>query len=206
MKSFRMKPTPVKASRIILATQSTARCELMKKLSVTFETCVSGYHEDMNAYKSSWRLAQFLALGKARYVAKKFPSSLIIGADTFITCDGGKIGKPTSITDAKRIIRSMSGRVIGVYSGVAVVQTNSKGEVIQEEAQYALTRLHIKKMNAQEVDLLAYQKNALKISGAFSIEGEGGKMITKIDGDYDNVIGLPLFLLGPMLRRFGVMR
>ena len=194
----------MKPFRIILATQSTARRELMKKLGVAFDTCVSDYPEDMRTYKSSWRLAQFLALGKARFVAKKFPHSLIVGADTFIVCDGKKIGKPTSIADAKRIIRSMSGRVIGVYSGVAVVRTNDQGEIIQEDARYALTRLHIKKMTPKEVDLLAYQKNALKISGAFSIEGEGGKMITKIDGDYDNVIGLPIFLLKTMLRRFGV--
>ncbi len=174
----------------------------MKKLDVTFQCHVSGYHEDMHAYKHAWRLARHLALGKARYVALKFPSSLIIGADTFITCDGKKIGKPKSVIDAKRIIRSMSGRVIGVYSGVAVVKTDAKGDIIMEDSRHALTRLHIKNMSRADIDILAHQKNALKISGAFSIEGEGGKMITKIEGDYDNVIGLPIFLLKKMLANF----
>jgi septum formation protein len=183
--------------------------KVVQELDVTFETHTSDYPEDMHAYRQSWRLAKHLALGKARHVAEKFPNSIIIGADTFITCghekQGGKqsdrkIGKPTSIEDAKRLIRLMSGKIIGVYSGVAVIQTDKKGNVIAEQADYALTKLHIKKMSPTEVDLLAHQKDALHISGAFSIEGEGGKMITKIDGDYDNVIGLPLFLLKPMLR------
>ncbi len=196
--------------RIILASQSPARRELMKglasKMKIEFEPCVSDYPEDMRLYRQAWRLAQCLALGKARHVAGKFPNSVIIGADTFITCGYDKsgqrkIGKPSSIEDAKKIIRSMSGRVIGVYSGVAVVRTDVRGETVHEEVSYALTRLTIKKMTPGEVDLLAHQKNALQISGAFSIEGEGGKMITKIDGDYDNVIGLPIYLLEKMLKR-----
>ena len=202
--------------RIILASQSPARRELMKKLAkkmgfrVEFQT--SDYPEDMRAYKQAWRLAEHLALGKARHVAtqrtKKFPNAIIVGADTFITCGHDqhgqkKIGKPTSITDAKRIIRSMSGKIIGVYSGLAVVSTDARGDIIQEEVTYALTRLWVKRMSPEEVDRLAHQKNALQISGAFSIEGEGGKMITRIDGDYDNVIGLPIFILEAILTRYG---
>lgn len=173
-------------------------------MGFSFECHTSDYPEDMQTYKQSWRLAQFLASGKARHVAKRFPNAFIIGADTFITCGQKKIGKPTSLEDARRIIRSMSGKTIGVYSGIAVVQTGQHGDVMREEQAYALTRLRIKRMTSQEVDLLAHQKNALQISGAFSIEGEGGKMITRIDGDYDNVIGLPIFLLEKILRDFWI--
>lgn len=185
--------------------------EKLRGRGVTLECRASGYHEDMRAYTQSWRLAQHLALGKARWMvtegATQFANAMIVGADTFITCGrdvhGGekKIGKPKSVQDAKRLIRMMSGRVIGVYSGVAVVQTDARGTIVREEVTHALTRLHIKKMSPEEVNLLAHQKDALQISGAFSIEGEGGKMITKIDGDYDNVIGLPIFLLEKMLVR-----
>lgn len=200
--------------RIILASRSPARHELMEKLAkkmhFSFECHTSDYPEDMLVYKQAWRLAQHLALGKARHVAtefsRKFPNSIIVGADTFITCGRDvygqkKIGKPTSITDAKRIIRSMSGNMIGVYSGLAVVFTDARGDIVREEVTYALTRLWVKHMSSEEVDRLAHQKNALQISGAFSIEGEGGKMITRIDGDYDNVIGLPVFLLEKILKR-----
>lgn len=187
--------------RLILASRSPARKALMKELKTPFECCTSNYHEDMRAYRASWRLAEFLALGKAMHVAAKFPNSVIIGADTFITCRGKKIGKPVSIADAKRLIRSMSGQTIKVYTGVAIVWTDVKGCAVKKAVDYAVTDLWIKKMCASEVDLLAHQKDALHISGAFSIEGEGGKMITKIRGDYNNVIGLPMFLVKRMLRR-----
>lgn len=187
--------------KLILASRSPARRELMEELRRPFECVTSDYHEDMKAYRSQWRLAKFLALGKAMYVAGKHPNAVIIGADTFITCRGKNIGKPVSIADAKRLIRYMSGHVIKVYTGVAVIQTDAKGVVAKKIIDYAVTDLTIKKMSVAEVDLLAHQKDALHISGAFSIEGEGGKMITKIRGDYNNVIGLPMYLLEKMLKQ-----
>lgn len=194
--------------KLILASRSVARKKLMTELcaelSVEFEVCSSEYEEDMGAYKASWRLAKFLALGKAREVADRhsetYKNASIIGSDTFITCCGEKIGKPKSIEDAKRIIRGMSGQIIKVYTGVAVVVTDANGAVTREVVDYAVTDLWIKKMSPAEVDLLAHQKDALEISGAFSIEGEGGKMITRIRGDYSNVIGLPIFLVKKMLK------
>lgn len=187
--------------KLILASRSPARRKLMDELGRPFECVASDYHEDMKAYRAQWRLAEFLALGKALHVAGKFPSATIIGADTFITCRGKNIGKPVSIADAKRLIRYMSGHIIKVYTGVAVVQTDAKGSVVKKVVDYAVTDLTIKKMSEEEVNLLAHQKDALHISGAFSIEGEGGKMITKISGDYNNVIGLPMFLLEKMLKK-----
>ena len=98
----------------------------------------------------------------------------------------------------------MSGKTIGVHSGVAVLKTNARGKIIHQATTYCVTKLKIKKMSQAEVMLLANQKDALEISGAFGIEGVGGKMVEKIDGDYDNVIGLPLFLVKKMLKKAGV--
>lgn len=198
--------------KILLASRSVARKKLMTELcaelGVEFEVCSSEYEEDMNAYQASWRLAKFLALGKAREVAErhdgKYKNTIIVGSDTFITCCGEKIGKPKSIEDAKRIIRGMSGQIIKVYTGVAVVVTDTDGTIVRELVDYAVTDLWIKKMSSTEVDVLAHQKDALEISGAFSIEGEGGKMITRIRGDYSNVIGLPIFLVKKMLKSIGI--
>ena len=210
--------------RLILASQSKARRKLMKELGIPFECHVSGYEEDMNAYKSPKSLAKHLALGKAIFIAKKFPNSIIIGADTFITIpqSGGrkpsaqregagvrlsrrqsvqkKIGKPATIKEAEKIIRAMSGKTIQVHSGIAVIKTNAQGKIIRKIVEHVVTKLKIKKMTPQEISHLAHQEEALQISGAFSIEGEGGKMVQKIDGDYNNVIGLPLFQLKKMLK------
>lgn len=203
----------MKQLQIILASQSIGRKRLLKQAGIGFKSCSSGYEEDMSAYRNPKKLATFLALGKASFIAGKFPNSIIIGADTFITLGRAKIGKPKSIADAYKIIRSMSGKTIQVHSGVAVLRINEKGEITQTLAEHVITKLKIKSMSPQEIKRIATQKNVLKISGAFSIEGPGGKMIHKINGKpfnsqqpkptnaYNNVIGLPTATLQKMLRK-----
>ena len=190
--------------RIILASRSPARRALMKELGIPFECHSSDYPEDMTLKKSSPDLAIHLALGKAEYIAKKFPNSIIIGADTFIVAHGEKIGKPESIKDAKRIIKLMSDSVILVISGIATIQTDKDGNIIKGLVGHVNTHLKIMKLTAKDITFLAEQENALQISGAFSIEGAGGKFVEKIEGDYNNVIGLPLIQLKEMLEKLGV--
>jgi septum formation protein len=223
------KPARARKPRIILASQSPARRKLMEELGLKFECRPSGYEENMKLYREPPKLARHLALGKALFIAPKCPDSIIIGADTFITIKSRDaesaaaaraaahktqsrklatsyeiIGKPATISEARQIIRKMSGKTIGVHSGIALVQTDAQGRVAKKLVAHVLTSLKIKKMEPHEINLLANQEEALQISGAFSIEGEGGKMVEKIDGDYNNVIGLPLFKLRKMLATFGV--
>ena len=188
---------------LILASQSTARRKLMEELCLPFECHTSGYEEDMSIHKNPGKLAKHLALEKAKYIAKKFPNSTIIGADTFITVGSTKIGKPSTYPEAEKIIKSMSGKTIGVHSGIAVIQTGNEGQITKKLVEHVLTKLKIKKMSQQEIHTLARHDEALQISGAFSIEGEGGKMVEKIEGDYNNVIGLPIFRLQKMLKKIG---
>lgn len=187
--------------RIILASRSLARKKLFAKLGIPFECHASRYVEDMNIYKAPKRLALFLALQKSRFCAKSFPSCIVIGADTFITVGATKIGKPSSRAEAQRIISTMSGKTIKVHSGVAVIVTDQKGAIVRERADYAVTFLKIKKMSPREIAHLANHKDALRISGGFGIEGEGGKMVESISGDYDTVIGLPMGKLRKLLRQ-----
>ena len=199
-----MSNSPRKASipRIILASRSPARRKLMQELEVPFECHTSNYEEDMKAFTDPKKLAIFLATGKAQTLTAKFPNSLIIGADTFITIGKTKIGKPSTVKEAEKIISAISGKVIHVHSGVAVLKTDSKGRVIKTHTAHVITKLKIKKMSAAEIHHLATQEEALQISGAFSIEGEGGKMVEKITGDYNNVIGLPILKLQTILKNF----
>ncbi len=199
---------------IILASASSARKKLMKKLHQPFFTCVSNFNEDMKAHGHPRKLATHLALGKANTIAlelannkikkvstAKWQSAIIIGADTFIMVGTKKIGKPKNIKEAKAIIGSMSGKTIRVYTGLAILKTEPSGKILKQKTTSVLTKLKIKKMTQLEINHLAHAPEALKISGAFSIEGRGGKMIEKIDGDYDNVIGLPIFKVKEILRQ-----
>lgn len=176
----------------------------MQELHLPFECHTSNYAEDMEARKNPAALAKFLALGKAQYIAHQFSNSIIIGADTFITIKGHKIGKPSTRDEAYQIIESMSGKTINVHSGLAVVKTDSSSKMIAKEVEHIITTLKIKKMTPADIRSLAEAEEALQISGAFSIEGEGGKMVERIEGDYNNVIGLPLFKLREILKRMEI--
>lgn len=189
-------------SKIVLASASLARKKLMEKLKTPFMTVASGFHENMETYTDPKKLALFLAQGKAEFIAHRFPEKIIIGADTFILVGRKKIGKPSSLEEAKKILKQMSDRTIAVYTGLAVVKTDSSGHIEKIKITCEITKLKIKKMSEEEIEFLATQEEALKISGAFSIEGPGGKMVEKIEGDYDNVIGLPMKKLKTILKKF----
>lgn len=178
----------------------------MKELGLSFECHTSGYEENMEAFEDPCKLAIYLATGKAEFIAPKFLNSIIIGADTFVTNGKTKVGKAKNVKEAKQIIHAMSGKTIQVHSGVAVIKTDAEGQIQKKITTHVVTKLKIKKMTPQEIAHLANQEEALQTSGAFSIEGEGGKMIEKIDGDYNNVIGLPLFKLKKMLKKITIRK
>jgi septum formation protein len=198
--SNKQKNTP----RIILASRSPARKRLMEELKIPFECHASEIDEDMSAKKDPYELAMLLASQKAQAVTSKYPNSIIIGVDTFVIIGKEKIGKPSSIKEATTIIKKMSGKTISVISGMAVIKTDAKGKIIKTLVSNATTFLKIKKMTPTEITFLASQKEALQLSGAFSIEGEGGKMVEGIFGDYNNVIGLPINQLKEMLEELKV--
>jgi septum formation protein len=187
--------------KIILASRSPARKRLMEELNIPFSCHASEIYEDMSAKTDPHELAMHLAAQKAEAVSGKYPDAIIIGVDTFIVIDGEKIGKPDSVKEAARIIEKMSDRKIAVISGIAVLKT---GPHAKKLISHATTHLKIKKMTEAEISYLANHEEALQISGAFSIEGEGGKMVETIEGDYNNVIGLPLNQLKEMLAEMGL--
>jgi len=193
-----------RTTRIILASRSPARRALMNELGVPFECHSTEIFEDMSAKKDPVELAMHLASQKAEAAAAKFPDAIVIGVDTFIVIGKEKIGKPETIKEATEIIGRMSGNKIDVISGMAVLKTNAAGRKMKEFITNAVTTLKIKKMSSAEIGYLANHEEALQISGAFSIEGEGGKMVEEIIGDYNNVIGLPLFQLREVLAKLGV--
>ena len=203
MSSTQKKPKTC-LPKIVLASRSPARRALMKELGVPFECHATEIHEDMGARRDPVELAMHLASLKAEAAAQKFPDAIVIGVDTFIVISKEKIGKPENVKEAEKIIGKMSGRNIYVISGIAVIKTDTKGRKTKEYITNAVTTLKIKKMTPAEISYLANHDEALQISGAFSIEGEGGKMVEEIKGDYNNVIGLPLNQLREIFGKMGI--
>ena len=200
-------------TKIILASRSPARKKLMKELGLAFECHASEIFEDMEARKEPKELAMFLAAEKAKAIAPKYSNAIIIGVDTFVLLHDEKIGKPQTIKNAKKILQKMSGKIVEVISGVAVVKTaagaRTKKAESQEKAQkmltaYASTKLKMKKFTVAEINYFSNRRKNLSAAGCITIEDEGGKLVEEIDGDFNNVMGLPLFQLQKMLKKLGI--
>ena len=187
--------------KIILASASPARKKLMRELGVPFTCVPSGYEEDMNARKTPQALAKFLALNKALFIAPQHPNSIIIGADTFGTINGKKIGKPKDHKEAQEIIRQMSNHKMEVHTGVAVIKTDNSGTPTKQLTSHTVTKISFIKITEHDITHIIKTDEVLTTAGAFTIEGAGGKFVKEINGDYHNVIGLPLFKLKELLNQ-----
>ncbi|MFC1638085.1 Maf family protein [Patescibacteria group bacterium] len=186
--------------RLILASTSPRRKELLAQIGLEFDILPGDYEEDMTKDLVSEELAKELAYGKAQDVANKVESGVVIGCDTFIEHEGKKMGKPKSEEDAKNILRSISGQVIKVYSGVAIIDKDSDREVVDFE----VTDIKIKELSEKEIDDYIATGEPLDKAGAFAIQGRGAVFVEKVDGCYSSVVGMPLFRLYAGLQKLGI--
>ncbi len=182
--------------RLILASTSPRRREILALLGLPFDAIAPEFDETVSAHLSIEDEVLDFAVGKARSVAIHHPEAIVIGSDTMIFLDGAKIGKPLDLADAKRILRSLSGRTHLIYTSVAII--DGGGDGLQMTARVS-------------VDMRPYDDNAINRyltcdesmdkAGAYSIQGEGSKLIARIDGDFLAAVGMPLRPIAEYLRR-----
>lgn len=183
--------------KLILASQSTRRKELLAEAGYDFEVVVS--HVDESKFDglglSARELAEKLAFEKAREVAEKYPDELVIGADTLCECNGQIIGKPDSKEHAEKIIELLFQRPHRVITGLALINKSNHIEFIKSDS----TVVYPRKMTEGQIrDHIAggtWQGKA----GAYAIQETGDEFVEKIEGSMTNVIGLPMELLESML-------
>ncbi|MDP3992675.1 MAG: nucleoside triphosphate pyrophosphatase [bacterium] len=185
---------------IILASTSPRRIELMRRLGLAFQTASSNYEEDMNSNLKPTDLAKALSAGKAEAVASLFPDHIIIGADTFIALEGELLGKPHTEVDATQMLKRISGKSISVITGFTILDTSENKRL----SRAVETKVYIKNLSDKEIVGYVKTKEPLDKSGAFAIQGIGAVFVRKIDGDFFNVMGLPLFDLSESLKEFGI--
>jgi septum formation protein len=185
---------------IILASTSPRRKELMEKLGLEFQTVSSDYEENMDSKLEPLELAKTLSAGKAEAVASQYPDHIIIGADTFIALDNKLLGKPHTEIKAAEMLKHISGKPISVITGFTIIDT-SKNKKISKAIE---TKVYIKDLSDEEITSYVKTKEPLDKAGAFGIQGIGAVIVRKIDGDFFNVMGLPLFDLSESLKEFGV--
>lgn len=191
--------------KLVLASASPARRELLKKLGLPFECHTSGYEENMNISRSPAKVAKILALEKGRFIAHKFSQSIIISADTFVMIGEEKLGKPRTIEEAGNMIQMSSNQIMKVYTGVALIKVDGHSKIIDEFIDHTVTKVEFAEIKEKDIQRLLEEPQVLQCSGGFSIEGLGGSFVKRIEGNYDSVIGLPLYIVREVLEKWGVM-
>lgn len=182
--------------RIILASQSPRRRELLGRIIDGFEVMVTHADESVDGNPPPQEYVMELALRKARAISEK--DAVVIGSDTVVALDGEILEKPESREHARRMLKRLSGREHTVYTGVAI--KDAERELVDFEA----TRVLFDELSDDIIDRYIATGEPMDKAGAYGIQSLGCALVKKVDGDYANVVGLPLFKLIKMLEKFGI--
>ncbi len=187
--------------RIILASGSPRKKEILSKLGLPFEAVASAYEEDMTAMADQFELAKFLSLGKAKDVANRISGeAIIIGADTFISFGSKFLGKPKNVDEARIMLERLSGKTHEIITGVAIIDTLTKIEI--NEA--IVSKVTMRPISSEEIEGYIKTGEPLDKAGAYAIQERGAIFVSRIDGDFFTVMGLPLYFVAQKLKELGV--
>lgn len=189
-----------KNKKIILASTSPRRKELIGKLGLSFEVEASDYEEDMSLKMSPSKLAMFLSKGKAMSVAKNHKTGIVIGADTFVVLGNKILGKPKSTQQAKVMLRDLSGKRVDIMTGFTIIDVVSGKKI----SRVNTVKVYIDKLSDGAIKNYIASGEPMDKAGAFAIQGLGSVIIKRIEGDFTGAMGLPLFALVRELKKFGV--
>ncbi len=186
--------------KLILASGSVRRAEVLQSAGFVFETVSTNIDETLREAEPPDVYVLRLADAKARAAAARITGgALVIGADTTVVIDGLVLGKPETADEAKQMLARLSGRTHEVLTGLAVIRIPGGDARIQEER----TRVTFASMTQKEIEDYVASGEPFDKAGAYAIQGMAGRFVTRVDGCYFNVVGLPLARLYRILRDFG---
>lgn len=198
------------AKKVILASGSPRRKELLEQVGVEFEQRVSGKEERYTATEPK-EIVKELALMKAENVASDIEAekgllidTVVIGADTIVVLDGQILGKPRNEEHAFEMLQNLQGRSHEVYTGVAFLSYNKEGkkEVISHAVE---TKVYVHEMSEKEIREYVTTKDPMDKAGGYGIQGVFAAYIDGIEGDYYNVVGLPVSYVYQQLKEICLM-
>ena len=186
--------------KLILASASPRRKEILEQMGLTFAICPASGEERLNT-EDPEEAVKALALQKAKEAAgRQTAPALVIGSDTVVAFEGRILGKPADEEEAVRMLRLLSGRTHIVYTGVAVIDTED-GSVPVHFAEG--TEVSLYPMTEEWIRRYVGTGEPMDKAGAYGIQGAGGAFVRRIEGDFYNVMGLPLCALCEMLEEIG---
>lgn len=187
------KHAPLALPKLILASGSPRRSEILNSVGWEFTKHVPDIDESVIEGEPPEDYVRRLAKTKAEAIAVSFPGEIVLGADTTVVIEGQIIGKPTDLEDARRMLKMLSGNWHEVLTGIAVVRNGETFTGLQR------TRVKFAEMSEAEIDFLVEKGDPLDKAGAYAVQAQAALFIEKIEGDYWNVVGLPVRLVYEMI-------
>lgn len=182
------------SSPIVLASASPRRQELLRSAGIAFTVRPANIDEVPFADEMPAAFAERMAREKARAVQKIEPHAIVLAADTVVAIGETIFGKPQDAEDAFRMLHALSGHTHNVITGVCILA----GE--REDVRSELTRVEFSEIGADDIREYIKSREPMDKAGAYAIQGGASKWVKNIEGDYNNVVGLPLDLVKRMLR------
>lgn len=184
--------------KIILASKSERRKELLKKICKDFKVVESNFNEESVNEKDPVKYAILCAIGKAKDVGEKYPTSIVIGADTVVYLNGEIIGKPSNYNEAREILKKISGTEHSVITGIAIYKKDEDKLLTDYEISY----VKFKKITDEEIEDYLKTGDFIDKAGGYGIQNINDRFVEEIRGDFDNIVGLPVNKLKSLLEKF----
>ncbi|HJU04614.1 MAG TPA: Maf family protein [Nitrospiraceae bacterium] len=186
--------------RVVLASTSPRRRELLSLLRISFEVVEPAFTEQIRSDLSPHEQACLFAEGKAQSCRLRFPDRLIIGSDTLIELNGKILGKPSNAAHAESMLKQLRGHEHMIQTAVAIVDS----KIGSHKTAIETVRVWFKPLSDDAVTRYVATGESMGKAGAYAIQGAGGDLIERIDGDYTAAVGLPLRRVAMMLQEEGV--
>jgi nucleoside triphosphate pyrophosphatase len=183
--------------KLLLASKSPRRAEILRAVNWPFESVPADIDETQKPHEDAPTYVLRLAREKAAAVANARSEGLVLGADTVVVIDGTILGKPRDDDDAVRMLRMLRGRWHEVLTGVALIRAGTDRYVTGQQS----TRVRFSELTDEEIDWYVASGEPLDKAGAYAVQGMAGLLIEEVQGEYFNIVGLPIRLVYELARK-----
>jgi septum formation protein len=183
---------------LVLASASARRRELLTAAGLSFDVDPADIDERRYPDEPPREYARRVAVTKAQVVTQRHPASVVLGADTVVLVDDVMLGKPSTPAEASEMLRTLSGRAHDVLTGVAIEWPGGS------RAHVEVTRVWFARLNPDEISWYVASGEPMDKAGAYAIQGLGSRFVTRIEGSYSNVVGLPMAVVCQFLGATGL--
>lgn len=199
-------PDTHQEDRLVLASASPRRAELLRAAGIAFDVKVADVDETQSVGETPDAYVERLAIAKAVAIAERGELRAVLGADTTVVVDGAVLGKPIDASDATRMLRLLSGRTHLVLTGVALIAPGAAGQESRpRRARVCTTRVTFAPLSEAELAWYVASGEPMDKAGGYAIQGLASRFVTGIDGSYSNVVGLPVSHVWAMCGELGIL-